>query len=181
MLAPDRSGTHHLAASVDNRPLDDSTTGLIEAATLLTDAPDTDPHTPTFCLTRDALRLVDQWIARRAATAAGGGTLPLHAPGRRHAMRRIATITAHTPHHRRSTIAPLAERARRAITLPFGIGAERVLHDLAAAPLPDEARLRALGTFVETQSRSQSAPPQPAPHLARPTLAALLIGTPPPP
>ena len=85
-------------------------------------------------------------------------------------MRRIVSITTRAPHHLRPTLAPLAARARRAITLPFGVGAERVLDDLATASLPDEAWLRALGTFADVQERARQHAPR------EPTLAALLIG-----
>jgi hypothetical protein len=44
-------------------------------------------------------------------------------------------------------LAALAEQARRAATRRYGIGAERTLHELLTAPLPDEAWLRAIGAF----------------------------------
>ncbi|OLE79479.1 MAG: hypothetical protein AUG74_01410 [Bacteroidetes bacterium 13_1_20CM_4_60_6] len=37
--------------------------------------------------------------------------------------------------------------ARRVVTAPYALGAERVLDELASAPLPDEAWLRALASF----------------------------------
>ena len=37
--------------------------------------------------------------------------------------------------------------ARRVVTTPYALGAERVLDELASAPLPDEAWLRALASF----------------------------------
>jgi len=160
-----------LAGSLDHRPLDDRPAVLVEIATLLNAAsPDVNPPAVPADTVGVALALSDRWIARRAAIAATGGTLPLHAPGRRQAMRRIVSITARAPHHLRPTLAPLAARARRAITLPFGIGAERVLNDLAAATLPDEAWLRALGTFADVQERAGTPPDRTL------TLAAMLVG-----
>jgi hypothetical protein len=171
-LFDDGRSRHHLAASIDGHPLDDTVATLHEAATLVDNAADyTAKSDPENSVIHPALALAQHWIARYATTEATGGALPLHAPGRRQAMRRIATITARTPHHRRPTLAPLAERARRAITLPFGIGAERVLHQLATAPLPDEAWLRALGTFADTQEHALRPPEQ---HL---TLTAIIVGT----
>lgn len=165
------SGTS-LAASIDNRPFTDDTGLVLQVAALLSTEhrpPDPSPDPPNDAVA-SALALSERWIARRTAVAATGGALPLHAPGRRHAMRRIVSITARTPHHLRPTLAPLAARARRAITLPFGIGAERVLDDLATASLPDEAWLRALSTFADVQERTRQC------DRCAPTLAALLIG-----
>lgn len=165
------SGTS-LAASIDNRPFTDDPGLVLQVAALLSTEhrpPDPSPDPPNDAVA-SALALSERWIARRTAVAATGGALPLHAPGRRHAMRRIVSITARTPHHLRPTLAPLAARARRAITLPFGIGAERVLDDLATASLPDEAWLRALSTFADVQERTRQC------DRCAPTLAALLIG-----
>lgn len=162
-----------LAASVDNRPFTDDPAVLLQVATLLSPEPhrsDPEPHPPNELIVH-ALALFQRWIVRRTAVAATGGALPLHAPGRRHAMRRLVSITTRAPHHLRPTLAPLAARARRAITLPFGVGAERVLDDLATAALPDEAWLRALGTFADVQERARQRDP------GEPTLVALLIGT----
>lgn len=161
-----------LAASIDNRPLTEDPALLLDVATLLSPEQrrsDQSSLPPNDAIAR-ALALSERWIARRSAVAATGGALPLHAPGRRHAMRRIVSITARAPHHLRPTLAPLAARARRAITLPFGVGAERVLDDLATASLPDEAWLRALGTFADVQERTRQRDP------CAPTLAAMLIG-----
>ncbi len=160
-----------LAGSVDHRPLDDRPALLVEIATLL-DATAAHVNQPTLRAddVGTALALSDRWIARRASIAATGGAVPLHAPGRRQAMRRIVSITSRAPHHLRPTLAPLAARARRAVTLPFGIGAERVLNDLATATLPDEAWLRALGTFADVQERAGSPPERTL------TLVAILVG-----
>ena len=161
-----------LAASVDNHPFTDDPVVILEVAILLSpeECGSNQPYDAPDDAVARALALSTRWVARRTAVDATGGALPLHAPGRRHAMRRIVSITTRAPHHLRPTLAPLAARARRAITLPFGVGAERVLDDLATASLPDEAWLRALGTFADVQERARHHDPP------KPTLAALLIG-----
>ena len=63
------------------------------------------------------------------------------------ALRRIAGLASRAPHHRRALLAPLAMAARRVVSAPYALGAERVLDELASAPLPDEAWLRALASF----------------------------------
>ena len=71
----------------------------------------------------------------------------LHARARRSVVDRIAAITRRTPRHLRPAIAALAMSARRTVTTRYGAGAERVLDELAAAAMPDEAWLRAVSTF----------------------------------
>ncbi|MDQ2929925.1 MAG: hypothetical protein M3Y05_03765, partial [Gemmatimonadota bacterium] len=62
-------------------------------------------------------------------------------------LRRIAALASRAPHHRRAQLAPLAMAARRIVSSPYALGAERVLDELASAPLPDEAWLRAIASF----------------------------------
>lgn len=85
------------------------------------------------------------WAAARggAALAGLGGGLR----SRRRVLERIAGIAARAERHRRAPLAPLLGEARRAAAAPLGVGAERVLDALAAAPLDDEPWLRALSTF----------------------------------
>ena len=71
----------------------------------------------------------------------------LHARSRRSVVDRIAAITRRTPRHLRPSIAALAASARRTATARYGAGAERVLGELADAPMPDEAWLRAVSAF----------------------------------
>src|SRR6185437_9589160 len=95
---------------------------------------------------RSAIARVERWAARTAGARAGGA-LAWRGTSRRIALRRIAGLAAHAPLHRRALIAPLAMAARRVVTAPYALGAERVLDELASAPLPDEAWLRALAQF----------------------------------
>ena len=160
-----------LAGSLDDRPFTDDPALLLTIVSLFDETPpQSAAPSPPNEIVGHALERCNEWLARRAAVAATGGVLPLHVPSRRHAMRRIVSITARAPHHLRPTLAPLAARARRAITLPFGIGAERVLDDLATATLPDEAWLRALGTFADVQERAHHNDPD------SPVLVAVLVG-----
>jgi hypothetical protein len=71
----------------------------------------------------------------------------LHARARRSVVDRIAAITRRAPRHLRPAITALAASARRTVTTRYGAGAERVLGELAAATMPDEAWLRAVSTF----------------------------------
>ncbi|HWG54281.1 MAG TPA: DEAD/DEAH box helicase [Gemmatimonadaceae bacterium] len=94
-----------------------------------------------------AVATAQRWIERHRAALATGASLTLHAPARRSALRRISIITARAPLHRRPELAALAAGARRAVSVPCGVGAEAVLGEIARAPMPDEAWLRALAAF----------------------------------
>ena len=94
----------------------------------------------------DAIARAERWLARRSGSRAAGA-LAWRGSSRRVALRRIAALSARAPHHKRALIAPLAMVARRVVTAPYALGAERVLDELASAPLPDEAWLRALASF----------------------------------
>jgi hypothetical protein len=118
-----------------------------------------------------ALQTAQRWIERHRAALATGATLTLHAPARRSALRRISTITAHAPLHRRPELAALAAGARRAVTVPCGAGAESVLGEIARAPMPDEAWLRALAAFGDAHGARQRSAGDPGP-----CLVALIVG-----
>ena len=94
-----------------------------------------------------AIEAVAQWRSRhclrRDLTVDGA----LRARARRSVADRIAAITRRAPRHRRPAIAALAATARRTVTARYGAGAERILGELAQAPMPDEAWLRAVSTF----------------------------------
>jgi superfamily II DNA or RNA helicase len=100
-----------------------------------------------------ALARVDSWLIAGAGAAAAGIGHTIAGPARRVAMQRIAHIAARTPHHHRALVAPLAAEARRIVTAPYGVGAERILAELAGAPLPDAAWLRAVRAFGEANCR----------------------------
>lgn len=93
-----------------------------------------------------AIERAERWLAARAGAQAGGA-LAWRGASRKLALRRIAGLASRAPHHRRALLAPLAMAARRVVSAPYALGAERVLDELASAPLPDEAWLRALASF----------------------------------
>ncbi|HJU90473.1 MAG TPA: DEAD/DEAH box helicase [Gemmatimonadaceae bacterium] len=103
-----------------------------------------------------AVERVDVWLTSRRAFDASGVTHSIAGAPRRSAIQRVARITAQLPLHRRAALLPLAARARQAITAQFGIGAERVLAELATASMPDDAWLRAVSAFGEARRRSQA-------------------------
>jgi superfamily II DNA or RNA helicase len=140
-LALVREGdTHHLVAAFDDAELVDDPAIVLDVVHLASGS--------AAPLDGDALArargAAERWITRRAALRIAGAALPLDAPARRHALRRIATITARVPHHRRAVVAELASRARRAATMPYGIGGEDALEELNAVEMPDEAWLDAV-------------------------------------
>jgi hypothetical protein len=96
---------------------------------------------------------LESWLAMNASGIAPGAGHTIAGAARRVAMQRVAHIALRTPRHCRALVAPLAAEARRIITAPYGVGAERILAELAGAPLPDEAWLRAVRAFGEANCR----------------------------
>jgi superfamily II DNA or RNA helicase len=127
-----------LGSRVSDRPTD-----LLDAARLATGA---DTEVDDDRIAAPIARL-ETWLSARAGAAVAGVGHTIAGPARRVAMQRIARIAARTPHHHRAEVAPLAAEARRIVTAPYGVGAERILAELAGAPLADEAWLRAVRAF----------------------------------
>jgi superfamily II DNA or RNA helicase len=96
---------------------------------------------------------LESWLASNAAALAAGMGHTIAGTARRIAMQRVAHIASRAPRHCRAVVAPLAAEARRIITAPYGVGAERILAELAGAPLPDEAWLRAVRAFGEANCK----------------------------
>ncbi|HTA72654.1 MAG TPA: SNF2-related protein [Gemmatimonadaceae bacterium] len=101
-----------------------------------------------------AERAVLAWGERR------GATRDIHDLGSRHVARRIAGIVSKAHAHRRPMLAEMAARARRAATLPLGVGAVRALGALAEAEMDDEAWLAAIAAFADDHGRTRP-PPRP--------------------
>lgn len=85
----------------------------------------------------------------------------IRARARRSVVDRIAVITRRTPRHLRPMITALAATARRTAVTRYGAGAERVLGELAAAAMPDEAWLRAISTFGALHGAGEDADREP--------------------
>ena len=96
-------------------------------------------------------RQIMTWGERR------GATRDIHDLGSRHVARRIAGIMSKARAHRRPMLAEMAARARRAATLPLGVGAERALGTLAEAEMDDEAWLEAIAAFADDHGRTRPA------------------------
>jgi hypothetical protein len=124
-------------------------------------------------LTR-ATDAIDIWMSRRAAAELSGVDVGAVARARRHVLARISRVAGRAPRHTRSIVSPLVGDARRAALMPLGEGAERVLAELADAPLADEAWLRAVAAFGEVHGRPGSWRAPRESHEV-PGLAALLL------
>ncbi len=99
------------------------------------------------------LTKLEAWLSARAGASVAGVGHTIAGAARRVAMQRIAHIAARTPHHHRAQVAPLAAEARRIVTAPYGVGAERILAELAGSALPDEAWLQAVRAFGDANCR----------------------------
>jgi superfamily II DNA or RNA helicase len=96
---------------------------------------------------------IDRWVAHRAVAELSGMDLAAVARARRRVLTRIDRIATRAPRASRPVVARLAAEARRAALLPLGEGAERVLTELAAAPLADQAWLHAIVAFGAVHAR----------------------------
>lgn len=128
--------------------------------------------TPKPAAAQKALELMAKWSERQNVSSIAGVDLPVVASERRRAIRKIASIAARTPRHRQPLLAPLAARARLAVSAPYGSGAERILGDLVSSNLEDEAWLRALSAFGDIHARPTGASP---PQARSAPLAILLL------
>ena len=167
-LVEDDGALRLVAALGNDDPSDDPERVL--RAVIIAEGPDT--HVDDSGLQR-VVRALERWHRvgrdRRDITLDGA----LHARARRAVVDRIAAIARRTPRHLRPGIAELAASARRTATARYGAGAERVLDQLASAELPDEAWLRAIGTFG--QLHAPDCPSSPAPGTSVRIRAILLL------
>jgi superfamily II DNA or RNA helicase len=153
ILALLHDGEHPLlVAALGDIPPTPELRVVLEALSLAT----TDEVSPHENLVASSLERLDRWRDSWTAWQAAGGTISMAAAARRRAMRRIAAITARAPVHRRPRLAALASAARAAVTGSYGIGVERVLADLVAADLPDEAWLVAMEAFGSLHGRRRA-------------------------
>jgi Helicase conserved C-terminal domain/SNF2-related domain len=103
-----------------------------------------------------ALLRVREWCQERRSMELFDSAALGPAVARRRLLRRIDAIASRSPRHLRSRYAPLAREARRAASLTFGAGSEKVLAELATARMPDEAWLTAVRMFARLHARSDS-------------------------
>ncbi len=121
---------------------------------------------------RRAQRVVDAWITGLAAGEVAGIDIAAAARARRRVLARIERVTARATRPVRAIVAALAADARRAAMVSLGEGSERVLAELANAPLGDESWLRAVAAFGQIHARPGSGP---AGKASAKRLAALLL------
>jgi superfamily II DNA or RNA helicase len=119
-----------------------------------------------------ALSAIARWCAGRRAAASVD--LDGAAPARRRTLARIANIVGRARFHERVALSDLAADARRAAAARMGAGAERVLAELAEAPMSDETWLRAVAAF----GREQAAEPEPDTPDAAGLVALILLQPP---
>ena len=108
----------------------------------------------------DAARIqLIAWMQRRNATDVVRLPVTGTARSRRAILRRVNSIAGRARRHERQSLSAVIGAARRAATLTMPAGAERVLAELARAPLTDEAWLRAVGQFGEIHGRNTQSQP----------------------
>jgi len=157
-------GDHTELVADAGHGLTDARDAVLDAARL---AAGPDAPLDAQCV-ESALGRIAAWLDERESMgvfelACGGA-----ARARRRLLHRIDAIASRSPRHLRGRYLPLAHDARRAATSTFGAGAERVLQELAAARMPDEAWLSAVRTFAELHARDAT------PHTP-PVVRALLL------
>ena len=102
------------------------------------------------------LRRVVQWVRRRDAASVVELSALRVARSRRALLQRVDAIGKRAARHARPGLAPLMHAARSAATATLSAGAERVLEELAAAPMSDDAWLHAIGEFASLHARAPS-------------------------
>ena len=109
----------------------------------------------------------EHWLRRMSISSVVDlGALRV-ARSRRELLRRVDGIVRRSPRHVETRLAPLVRAARMAAAATLSAGAERVLDQLARAPMPDDAWLSAIGEFAALNARDAAEP--------APKLRALLI------
>jgi hypothetical protein len=110
---------------------------------------------------------VENWLRHRRVSDVVDLPAMRVAHSRRVLLRRVDTIGRRAPRHVQPRLAPLMRAARTAATATLSAGAERVLDELARAPMSDEAWLHAIGEFASLNARTPVAHP--------PEILALLL------
>ena len=150
-LVEQPDGPAELLAEMDGHVTSDPV-AVARACELLSSAPPpacTADHTHVH----GVLSRLNRWLSRSAGADCIDLGLAAERRERTPVLQRITSIASRAPYHRRSAIAPLAMEARRAAIASYGIGAQRVLVELAAAPMDDEAWLRAVAAFGSANAK----------------------------
>lgn len=97
---------------------------------------------------------VERWLRERNVSHVVDLSALRIAHSRRALLHRVDTIARRAPRHAQPQFAPLMHAARTAATATLSAGAERVLDELARAPMNDEAWLHAVGEFASLHARA---------------------------
>ena len=158
-------GSQHvreLIALVDDRVTDDR--GAIEGLLGVAGGEDAVIDASTARAMQDS---VEHWLRGRVVSDVVDLASLRVAGARRTLLHRVDTIARRAPRHTRSRLAPLMRAARGAASATLSAGAERVLDDLAHAPLADEAWLQAIREFAALHAHPTPTSP--------PAIVALLV------
>lgn len=161
-------GLPRLVYSIDGSIRDDAETFLTLARSL-TDAVHADPVAVETVRSE-----VRTWLDSRMAIAGLGATEPWPS-SKRAVLDRLALSIARAPRHRRPALLAAAQRARAAVTSVSGVGAERVLDELAKSPADDDAWIHSVEAFSRIQP---PADPTTGDRLDVPGIEALILLTP---
>lgn len=96
---------------------------------------------------------VERWLRTRAISNVVDLSALRVARSRRAVLRRVEVIAHRAPRHSQPALAPLMNAARCAASVTLSAGAERVLDELARAPMGDDAWLRAVSEFASVHAR----------------------------
>ena len=106
-----------------------------------------------------ACEQLHQWMSRRSLGMGVSQAISDVARSRRAILERVNGIARRSRRHQRGALASMLTAARSAATITMPAGAEQVLGQIARAPLPDDAWLRAVGEFAAIHGRTVNREP----------------------
>jgi superfamily II DNA or RNA helicase len=109
---------------------------------------------------RAAKERIESWLRRRIVSDVVDLPALRIARSRRVLLHRVDTIARRVPRHAQPLLAPLMRAARTAAMATLSAGAERVLEELAHAPMQDEAWLHAVGEFASLHAQRETDAPE---------------------
>jgi len=104
-----------------------------------------------------AMGQVQHWVASRQLGADLGVT-SAYPTAKRAVLDRLSQTIARAPRHRRTTVLAAAQRARDQVSAVAGVGAERILAELARSVAEDEAWIHSVEAFGALHSRGREIP-----------------------